>query len=186
MDANVPPVSRPPVRQEHPVGRRFPESVGKAPYGNSRVIPGGSFFLHTLAQKLLVALAMANVLVIDDDSHFRGIIERIILRSYTYSVKSVANEEEAREELSKDSYDLVLLDLYIDGKKSWDILKRIKAMPSAPAVIMISCENLAENAEHAKVLGAADFVPKPLDFAQLKVSVDAALDWMEKSRPSRG
>lgn len=118
---------------------------------------------------------MANVLVVDDDSHYRGIIERIILRSDTYSVKSVASEVEAWDELSRNPYDLVLLDLYIDGKKSWETLKRINMLPSAPVVIMISCEELAENAEYAKALGAADFIPKPIDFARLKSSVDAAL-----------
>lgn len=128
---------------------------------------------------------MAKVLVIDDDSHFRGIIERIILRSYTYSVKSVAGEKEAWEDLSKDTYDLVMLDLYIDGKKSWDTLKRIKALPSAPVVIMISCEDLAENAEYSKALGAVDFVPKPIDFARLKSSVDAALQLRSEARFSR-
>jgi len=128
---------------------------------------------------------MAKVLVVDDDSHFRGILERIILRSYTYSVKTASTEEEAWEELSKTPYDLVLLDLYIDGKKSWNTLKRFRALSSPPAVIVISCEATTENAEYATALGAADFVPKPIDFAQMKVSVDAALDWMGKNRPSR-
>jgi diguanylate cyclase (GGDEF)-like protein len=128
---------------------------------------------------------MVKVLVVDDDSHYRGIIERIILRSYTYSVTSVASEEEAWEDLAKDAYDLVILDLYIDGRKSWDTLKRIRAMPSAPVVIMISCEDLAVNAEHAKALGAADFIAKPIDFGALKSSVDAALEGRMEDRFGR-
>lgn len=119
---------------------------------------------------------MARVLVIDDDSHFRGIIERIVLRSYAYSVRSVASEEEAWEELSKGSYDLILLDLYLDGRKSWDTLRRIRMLARPPTVIVISCEDIPENVEYAKALGASDFVSKPIDTARLKISVDAAID----------
>jgi diguanylate cyclase (GGDEF)-like protein len=118
---------------------------------------------------------MAKLLVIDDDSHFRGIIERIILRNYNYSVTTVASEEEAWEELSRSSYDLVLLDLFIDGRKSWDTLRRIRVLPSPPVVIVISCEDLPTNAEYARRLGAADFVPKPIDFVRFKAAMDAAL-----------
>ena len=134
---------------------------------------------------MLLAICMAKVLVVDDDSHFRGILERIILRSYTYSVKTASTEEEAWEELSKSPYDLVLLDLYIDGKKSWDSLKRIRDLSSPPAVVMISCESTKENAEYARALGALDFVPKPIDFARFKVTVDGAIGSKQKAKPAR-
>ncbi|NNG46837.1 MAG: response regulator, partial [Deltaproteobacteria bacterium] len=128
---------------------------------------------------------MAKVLVVDDDSHFRGILERIILRSYTYSVKTASTEEEAWEELSKSPYDLVLLDLYIHGKKSWDSLKRIRDLSSPPAVVMISCESTKENAEYARALGALDFVPKPIDFARFKATVDGAIGSNQEAKPAR-
>ncbi|HSG05449.1 MAG TPA: response regulator, partial [Nitrospiria bacterium] len=128
---------------------------------------------------------MAKVLVVDDDSHFRGILERIILRSYTYSVKTAATEEEAWEELLRDPHDLVLLDLYIDGKKSWDTLRWTRALPSAPGIIVVSCEDTKENADYAKSLGAFAFVPKPIDFARFKSTVDAALGWRQDARSAR-
>src|SRR4030066_2355155 len=128
---------------------------------------------------------MAQVLVVDDDSHFRGIITRIIFRSHTYQVKTAASEQEAWEELSKDPYDLVLLDLYLQGKKSWDTLRKIQTLPLRPAVILVTCEDTRENAEYAKALGALDFTPKPIDFARFKTAVDAALEGGKKARPAR-
>jgi diguanylate cyclase (GGDEF)-like protein len=120
---------------------------------------------------------MANILVVDDDSHFRDIITRVILRSYTYSVATAATEAEAWERLSRDPYDLVLLDLYIDGRKSWETLKRIGRLSVRPPVIMVSCEDTEENAAFAKSLGAADFLPKPIHFGRMKVSIDGILGW---------
>jgi len=128
---------------------------------------------------------MEKVLLVDDDSHFRGILERIILRSYTYSVKAVSTEAEAWEELADAGFDLVVLDLYIDGRKSWDTLRRIRGLSSPPAVIVISCESTKENADYARTLGAFDFVSKPIDFARFKATVDAALGWTLDAWPSR-
>jgi diguanylate cyclase (GGDEF)-like protein len=124
---------------------------------------------------------MAQVLVVDDDAHFRGIIERLILRSYTYSVRTAATEAEAWEELESNPFDLVLLDLYIDGRKSWDTLSKIRKLPYAPPVIVISCEDTKGNLEHARSLGAFDFIPKPFDFGRIKTTVDSALAWKKRA-----
>jgi two-component system cell cycle response regulator len=118
---------------------------------------------------------MSKVLVVDDDSNFRGIIERVILRSYTYAVRGVATEAEAWNELTRESYDLVVLDLYLDGKKSWDTLKRIRKLPSGPPVLMVTCEDTKENLEYAKSLGAVGLIPKPIDFGTLKTTIDRNL-----------
>lgn len=128
---------------------------------------------------------MENVLVVDDDSHFREIMERVLRRGHACSVNTAATEAEAWAKASQGICDLVLLDLLIDGKKSWDTLKRIRSLPDAPPVIMVSCEDTNENLVYAKSLGAADFLPKPIDFARLKSSVDAALFRKRKKKPSR-
>jgi len=126
-----------------------------------------------------------NILVVDDDSHFREIIERVIRRSHACSVNTAATEAEAWEQVTQGPCDLVLLDLYIDGKKSWDTLKRIGSLPDAPPVILVSCEDTKENLEYAKSLGVVDFLPKPIDFARLKSTVDAALLKKREERASR-
>ncbi|MBI5576014.1 MAG: response regulator [Deltaproteobacteria bacterium] len=118
---------------------------------------------------------MANVLIVDDDPHFRAIIERVILRNHACSVTAAATEEEAWDHLSKQTCDLVLLDLHIEGKKSWDTLKKIGEMPAGPAVIVVTCDDTRENAEYSRSLGAADFLSKPIDFGRLKESIEAAL-----------
>lgn len=131
--------------------------------------------LGLLARNLLNLGGMRNVLVVDDDSHFREIMERVIRRSHSCSVKTAATEAEAWEQVSQGRCDLVLLDLHIDGKKSWDTLTRIGRLPDPPPVILVSCDDTKDNLEYAKSLGAVDFLPKPIDFARLKSTVDATL-----------
>ena len=118
---------------------------------------------------------MGKILLLEDDSHYREIIERVLLRSYPYPIKSVATEMQAREELSKESFDLVLLDLYIDGQRCWETLKRVVSRPDKPVAIVLSCEDTRENADYAVSLGAYAFLSKPINFVQLKMTIESAL-----------
>jgi DNA-binding NtrC family response regulator len=118
---------------------------------------------------------MGKILLLEDDSHYRDIIERVLLGTYPYPVKSVATEPQAWEELSKEEFDLVLLDLYIDGRCCWETLKRVVSHPRKPVAIVLSCEDTRRNADHAVSLGAYAFLSKPINFVQLKMTIDSAL-----------
>jgi len=118
---------------------------------------------------------MGKILLLEDDSHYRGIIERVLSGCYPGPITSVATETGACEELSKEDFDLVLLDLNIDGRRCWDTLKRVVSHPRKPVAIVLSCENTPRNADHAVSLGAYAFLSKPINFVQLKMTIDSAL-----------
>ena len=75
---------------------------------------------------------MVNVLLLEDDPAYRGLIERVFRRDYSYEITSVATEKQAWEELSAEEFDLVLLDLNIDGRRCWETLKRSVGHPVRP------------------------------------------------------
>ena len=119
---------------------------------------------------------MAKVLLLEDDSNYRGIIERVIHRNYSFAVKSVATESQAWEELSKENFDLVLLDLNIDGRRCWETLKRAVRHPDKPVAIVFSCEDTKGNADYAVSHGAYTFLCQALQFRPiLKSTIDSAL-----------
>lgn len=125
---------------------------------------------------------MAKILLLDDDSRYRGIIERVLLSSYPYAITSVATEKQALEELSKQDFDLVLLDLYIDGRRCWNTLKMAVKHPADPVAIVFSCEDTSENAEYALSHGAYAFLSKPFNFVQLKMTIDSGLHEKNQDR----
>jgi DNA-binding response OmpR family regulator len=90
-------------------------------------------------------------------------------------VKSVATEKQAWEALSKEEFDLVLLDLNIDGKRCWETLKRAVKHPGKPVAIVFSCEDTKGNADYALSHGAYTFLSKPFNFTRLKTTIDSAL-----------
>lgn len=124
---------------------------------------------------IATAFPMGKILLLEDDSHYREIIERVLLRCYPNPIKSVATEMQAWEELSKEDFDLVLLDLYIDGRSCWETLKRVVSHPGKPIAIVLSCEDTRGNADYAMSLGAYAFLSKPINFVRLKMTIDSAL-----------
>jgi DNA-binding response OmpR family regulator len=117
---------------------------------------------------------MGKILLLEDDSHYREIIERVLSRSYPFPITSVATEMQAWEELSKEDFDLVLLDLYIDGLRCWETLRRVVSHPGKPVAIVLSCEDTRMNADVAVSLGAHAFLSKPINFVRLKMAIDTA------------
>jgi DNA-binding response OmpR family regulator len=124
---------------------------------------------------IAVALLMGKILLLEDDSHYREIIERVLSDCYPSPITSVTTEKQALEALSKENFDLVLLDLYIDGRKCWETLKRVVEHPAKPVAIVLSCEDTERNAEYAVSLGAHAFLSKPINFVRLKMTIDSAL-----------
>lgn len=126
---------------------------------------------------------MGKVLLLEDDSHYREIIERVLSDCYPYPIKSVATEMQAQEELSKENFDLVLLDLNIDGQRCWETLRRVVGHPGKPIAIVLSCEDTRGNADHAASLGAYAFLSKPINFVRLKMTIDSALRTEKRDAP---
>lgn len=118
---------------------------------------------------------MVKVLLVDDDPHYLEIIKRVLSRNYRFAITAVATEGRAMRELERMEFDLVLLDLYIDGRRSWETLKRVVAHPGRPVAIVFSCEDTRGNADRAVSLGAYTFLSKPFNFVRLKNTIDAAL-----------
>ncbi len=118
---------------------------------------------------------MVKILLLEDDLHYREIVKRLLLGSYPYAVTSVATELQAWEELSNGEFDLVLLDLYVEGRRCWKTLERTMEHAGKPVAIVFSCEDTEGNARHAVTRGAFAFLPKPLDFVQFKKTIDSAL-----------
>ncbi len=130
----------------------------------------------------------ANILVVDDESDIRTLIEEI-LTDEGYRVSTAGDAREARRQLAANSPDLVLLDIWmpdIDGISllgEWSERGELKC----PVVIM-SGHGTVETAVEATRLGAVDFVEKPLSIAKLLRTVEKGLEseGLTPAAPARG
>jgi two-component system response regulator HydG len=117
----------------------------------------------------------AKLLVVDDDSSHRTMLAAV-LGEEGYEVTVAAGGEEALEILAEETFDLVLLDLRMDGTGGMEVLGEISArLPALPAVMMTAYASV-ETAVEALKKGARDYLTKPLDTEELKLTVARVLE----------
>ena len=117
-----------------------------------------------------------RILVVDDEPGIRASLSGV-LEDEGYVCSSVASGEECLQELSRQSYELVLLDVWLPGMDGLETLARIQEMPfpDRPEVVIISGHGTIETAVKATKLGAFDFLEKPLTIEKVSVVVKNAV-----------
>ena len=104
---------------------------------------------------------MIDILVVDDDPSFRALLGDI-LESSGYEVTEASSGEEALERLAKATFAAVLTDQRMPGISGIELLARIRALPGAPPVVVLTAHGTIPDAVEAIRLGAADYIAKPL------------------------
>lgn len=129
---------------------------------------------------------MKKLLVIDDNVAVRATL-RILLSKEFDEIVAVGDPRLIPALLSEGDVDAVLLDMNfdsgnLDGKEGIFWLSRIKDIPDAPCVVMITAFGDIPLAVEAMKLGAEDFVTKPWDNDELILKLRNAI---EKNRVAR-
>jgi len=115
-----------------------------------------------------------KLLIVDDEEGIRESLASI-LRDERYAVETVASAEDAIDRISRNDFQVVLLDIWLPGIDGMEALSRIQSLPRPPAVIMISGHGTIETAVRATKLGAFDFIEKPLSLEKVIVLVRNAV-----------
>ncbi len=115
-------------------------------------------------------------MIVDDEAAIRQSL-RGVLTDESYEVTAVESGEACLAELGRQSYEAILLDIWMKGLDGLATLARIQDLPAAdrPAVIMISGHGNIETAVKATKLGAFDFVEKPLTIEKVSVVLKNAV-----------
>ena len=114
---------------------------------------------------------ITKILVCDDDKAVSSFLERFLKEEGYVQVDIALSQEEALEKISKDRYQLVLLDINLSGIHGIGTLKRIKEIDNKITVIVIADSSHKELARQAVEMGAYDCIFKPFDLAHLKLLV---------------
>ncbi|WP_027359514.1 sigma-54-dependent transcriptional regulator [Desulforegula conservatrix] len=115
------------------------------------------------------------ILVADDDESHRLTINKLAA-TWGYEVHTAKNGEEASEKSRKNSYSVILMDIRMAVMDGITALHKIKSHdPSIPIIIMTAYSSVASAVEALKS-GAYDYLTKPLDFDELKITLERASD----------
>jgi two-component system response regulator AtoC len=117
----------------------------------------------------------ASILVVDDERLIRWALEQQLQRE-GYRVQSAETGTQALERAQAEPPEVVLLDVRLPDGDGLEILERIRARDPECLVIMMTAHGGVESAVRAMKLGAHDYLIKPVDADELKLTIRKALD----------
>lgn len=139
---------------------------------------GSSFYftLPVLKQEKLTrdALSRPLVLVCDDDSSIRTVLQNL-LEQQNYRVVTVASGQEAVEQTMKERPDAILLDLLMPGMNGWEVMAALKQRTDTKDIPIIICSVCSIDETNIPEGNFVNWVGKPLDEASLVQSIRQAL-----------
>src|ERR1700740_300745 len=115
-------------------------------------------------------MGQKKILIVDDEKLVRWALAKKCAELGYQSVEA-ADGEEALRMLQIESPDAVLLDVHLPGQSGIEVLEKLKQSGDACTVIMMTADPQLEDVKAALRLGAYDFVSKPINFDELRVTL---------------
>jgi DNA-binding NtrC family response regulator len=114
-----------------------------------------------------------RILVIEDEVLFGRAVCRQLEKA-GYECLLAANVKEGLSALKQATPNLVLLDLRLPDGSGLELLAELNGSSVSPVIVMTAYGEISD-AVQAMKLGAANFLKKPIDLAELELAVEAAL-----------
>jgi DNA-binding NtrC family response regulator len=116
---------------------------------------------------------MPKILIIEDDRNVCWAFEEF-LKDIGYSAVAASSAEEGIELLTKESPDLILLDVKLPGMTGIEALPEIREKCAAP-IIVITAHGTMDTAIQAIQRGAYEYLTKPIDLDKAAEVISRAL-----------
>ena len=116
-----------------------------------------------------------DILVVDDDNGHRTML-KTLLSGWGYRVYEADDGSKAIEWVRSRPFDLILMDIRMVKVSGLEALSVIKGMNPAIPVIIITAYSSVESAIEAMKKGAYEYLMKPLDFEEMHMKMEQAME----------
>jgi len=107
----------------------------------------------------MTADKMATILVVDDELGIRQSFKMVL--KDRFNVLLAENGKQAEELFTKNTVDLILLDILLPDINGLDLLEKLKTIDPNPEAIMVTAVKEIQTAVRAIKLGAYEYIIKP-------------------------
>jgi two-component system response regulator HydG len=125
-----------------------------------------------------------SILVVDDDPAHRTML-RTLLTGWGYAIAEADDGSAAIERVHERAFDLILMDVRMVKVSGLQALAEIKSFNPAIPIIIMTAYSSVETAVEALKNGAYDYLTKPLDFDELRLAMERAMDHKELREENR-
>lgn len=119
---------------------------------------------------------MAKILIVEDEKSINNLLKKN-LELVGHTCISVFDGEAVFDEIEKQSFDLILLDIMLPKLDGFQVLNELEDIP----VIFLTARGAVEDRIKGLKLGADDYIIKPFDMLELQARVDSVLRRTQKS-----
>ncbi len=116
-----------------------------------------------------------TILIVDDEKLIRWSLTKV-LEDEGYTVIEAETTQEALSIINDNEPDLILLDQRLPDGTGTEMLCKLNEIKSNAAVIMLTLVHRTNVVVEAMKLGAFDYITKPINFEELKIVVEKALE----------
>ncbi len=115
-----------------------------------------------------------KILIVDDDPGLRRLLERF-LEEQGYRVRTVENVEQMDRLLSRELFQLLVLDLMLPGEDGLSACKRLRDANNQMPIIMLTAKGDESSRIQGLEQGADDYLAKPFNPRELLARIKAVL-----------
>ncbi|MFO7444808.1 MAG: response regulator [Ignavibacteriaceae bacterium] len=106
-----------------------------------------------------------KILLVEDYKHSQIIVTRLLKKNNFESIVVVENGAEALDQVKKQKFDLVLMDMQMPVMNGFEATEKIRQLAEYKETPIIALTAFAMKGDREKCLeaGATDYIPKPID-----------------------
>lgn len=115
-----------------------------------------------------------RILVVEDDRKMAALVSRA-LETEGLAKEVMANGTEALAAIRQGAYDLVILDIMLEGMDGLNVVRELRAAKDRTPVLLLSARGEVNERVEGLNAGADDYLPKPFAVEELLARVRALL-----------
>lgn len=122
----------------------------------------------------MAGAAQKRVLLVEDEP---GLVLTLTdrLQAEGYEVGVASDGTSAIERATRDSWDVILLDVMLPGRNGFDVCREVRRHGIAVPVIILTARGQVEDKVAGLKLGADDYIVKPFDMTELLARIEVQL-----------
>lgn len=115
----------------------------------------------------------AHLLVIDDDTRLRDLLQRY-LSEQGFRVTTAADAADARAKLKSLTFDLLVVDIMMPGESGLSLTRTLREQSEVPILLLTAMSEAGDRIEGLSS-GADDYLSKPFEPQELVLRINAIL-----------
>ncbi len=113
-----------------------------------------------------------RILIVDDEAELRALLERY-LSEQGLAVRAVADAAAAERLLSREHFDVLVLDVMMPGEDGLSLCRRLRALGETIPILMLTARGDPVDRIVGLEMGADDYLPKPFNPRELLARLQA-------------